>query len=106
MKVKPFEVGSDFRRDYKRWLEHNFAYFNGNRSESKLSEVAKNKHLIFTGAETVLHMTMELSGPEIKRYYLEDFFRIQNTYTAACLEGKVEDFAHAIDTFKDGIDWE
>jgi len=98
--TEKFEWKYHPRVELKLWLERNFGYFGGNGR--KLEDIADNAAQIFDAVSNVMTFTKEHSGPEIVKYYANDLPTIQKAY----FNGDMQKFAEAVDSLKDGIEWE
>ncbi len=92
----------DYKRDFAKWLEDNFKYFNDKKDAAALEEIKQNADKIYRGVVYIRAITESKSAPILQRYYQTDFNAIRAEFNA----GNMEKFARSVDSLKTGIEWE
>jgi hypothetical protein len=100
--IEPFVAQSHYKKDFTRWLDANFKYFQGNRVAAALDEIKQNADKIYDGVTYLKTITETKSTSVLKNYYAQDWIDILLAYQ----KQDTERFAKAVDSLKFGIEWE
>ena len=100
--IEPFDAQSHYKKDFAKWLDENFRYFNTSKDAPAFIQIRENIDKIYDGVMYLKNLTETRSAPILQMYYSSDWPRITSAYR----EPDVKKFAEAVDSLKFGIEWE